>query len=129
MSYPEPTPIAVAVLQHGDRVLIGRRPAGVPLAGLWEFPGGKVRQGEAAEQAAARECLEETGLAVRIVGTYCEVVHHYGHDAVRLEFFAAEPVDPAAPPREPYRWVPVAELDCYEFPAANAAVLRRLVGQ
>jgi len=108
-------------------VLIGRRPADVPLAGLWEFPGGKVRDGETPQQAAARECLEETALAVRVVGAYPEVVHQYGHGPVRLQFFAAEPVDPAAPPRKPYRWVPVGELDRYEFPAANAAVVRRLL--
>jgi 8-oxo-dGTP diphosphatase len=129
MSSPDPTPIAVAVVQHEGRVLIGRRPAGVPLAGLWEFPGGKVRPGETAQQAAARECLEETGLAVRIAGAYPKVVHHYEHGSVRLHFFAAEPVDAAAEPSGPFVWVPVRELGRYEFPAANAAVVGRLLSQ
>jgi len=126
MPSPKPTPIAVAVVQHEGRVLIGRRPAGAPLAGLWEFPGGKVREGETAEQAAARECLEETGLVVRIVAALGEVVHQYGHGPVRLHFLRVEPVAPSAVPRQPFRWVPAAELDRYEFPAANATVLRRL---
>ena len=101
MPSPHPTPIAVAVVRHAGRVLIGRRGAGVPLAGLWEFPGGKVREGETAEEAAARECLEETGLAVHIAGTLAEVVHPYEHGPLRLCFLAAEPVDPAVVPRGP----------------------------
>lgn len=129
MSSATPTLIAVAVVQQGGRVLVGRRPAGAELAGLWEFPGGKILEGETPQQAAARECLEETGLAVRILGEYSRVEHQYEHGLLRLHFLAAEPVDPAAAPREPYRWVPVGELDRYEFPAANAAVLRRLLGR
>jgi 8-oxo-dGTP diphosphatase len=52
------TPIAVAVVEHDDRVLIGQRPPGVVLGGLWEFPGGKIFEGESAEEAAVRECRE-----------------------------------------------------------------------
>ena len=47
-----PTPIAVAVVRYDGKFLIGRRPEGVPLAGLWEFPGGKVHAGETPEAAA-----------------------------------------------------------------------------
>jgi len=122
-------PIAVAVVQHAGRVLIGRRPADVPLRGMWEFPGGKVREGETPQQAVVRESLEETGLAVRVVGAYPEVVHHYEHGPVRLHFFAVEPVDTTAEPSEPFVWVPVGELDRYEFPPANAAVIRVLRGR
>ena len=56
------TPIAIAVVLHNDCVLIGVRPAGATLAGLWEFPGGKIEAGETPNEAAERECLEETGL-------------------------------------------------------------------
>ena len=59
------TSIAVAVVEHEGRVLIGQRPPGTALAGYWEFPGGKIGAGERAEEAARRECLEETGLITR----------------------------------------------------------------
>src|SRR5262245_23048023 len=88
----EPTPIAIAVVEHAGRYLVGRRPEGVPLAGLWEFPGGKVRDGETPEKAAASECLEETGLEVHVGQAYPEVVHAYEHGQVRLSFFACTPV-------------------------------------
>ena len=66
----EPVSIAVAVVQHAGTVLIGRRAPEAPLGGLWEFPGGKVGPDETPGEAAARECREETGLAVRIGRPY-----------------------------------------------------------
>jgi mutator protein MutT len=123
---PDPTSIAVAVVRRAGQVLIGRRAPQSRLGGLWEFPGGKVRPGETPEAAAARECLEETGLAVRVGDLSLEVTHPYKYGTVRIRFFAAEPVDPAQPPAEPFRWVPVSGLSAYTFPPANAAILERL---
>ncbi len=54
--------VAVALIDEGGRVLITRRPEGKPMAGLWEFPGGKVEQGETPERAALRELWEELGV-------------------------------------------------------------------
>ena len=120
------TPVAVAVVEHAGAVLIGPRPEGAPLAGYWEFPGGKVRDRESADEAAQRECLEETGMKIHIERTCAVVEHDYDHGTVRLHFFLARPRDPDQPPRAPFRWVPIAQLDEYRFPAANAAVLREL---
>ena len=62
-----PLQIAVAVVTHGDRVLVGRRAANAEhAAGLHEFPGGKVEPGESPSAAAVRETLEEAGLSIRI---------------------------------------------------------------
>ncbi|MGQ9575249.1 MAG: (deoxy)nucleoside triphosphate pyrophosphohydrolase [Thermoguttaceae bacterium] len=119
--------MAVAVVQHDGRVLIGRRSPGTPLAGLWEFPGGQVQPHETPQQAVTRECREETGLEVRVGQQMLEAVHRYRHGVVRLWFFAAEPVDPTQAPAPPFRWVPIAGLRAYRFPAANAAVVERLL--
>jgi 8-oxo-dGTP diphosphatase len=120
------TRIAVAVVEHQGRFLVGRRPPGVPLAGLWEFPGGKVAANETPRDAAVRECREETGLEVRAGGEYPPAEHRYEHGAVRLFFFACEPVDPAEPPRPPFTWVARGELNDREFPAANRELLAML---
>lgn len=121
-----PTRIAIAVVEHHGRYLIGRRPEGVPLAGYWEFPGGKVQAGETAEQAAARECKEETGLEVAVGEPYPAVVHQYAHGKVALEFFACRPLEPEQSPRSPFRWVLAADLGEYQFPEANGGLVAYL---
>ena len=55
---------ACALVDADGRVLIAQRPAGKPMAGLWEFPGGKVEDGEAPEQSLIRELQEELGIVV-----------------------------------------------------------------
>jgi 8-oxo-dGTP diphosphatase len=57
---------ACALLDPDGRVLIAQRPLGKPMAGLWEFPGGKVEQGEAPEQTRIRELKEELGIVVNV---------------------------------------------------------------
>jgi mutator protein MutT len=118
--------VAVAVLRHEGALLIGQRPPGVPLAGLWEFPGGKVRPGETPAQAAARECREETGLEALIEGEYPAVEYAYDFGRLELRFFAARPRSAETAPRPPFRWVPAAHLADYPFPPANAALLKLL---
>lgn len=119
--------IAIAVVEHAGQFLIGQRPAGAPLAGYWEFPGGKVARGESPRAAAARECLEETGLAVDVGDAYPIVEHAYDYGKLALHFFACRPRDPAQTPMAPFRWTPAAELASYRFPEANAALIEQLL--
>lgn len=58
--------VAAALIDRDGRVLMAQRPAGKPMAGLWEFPGGKVEPGEIPEAALARELYEELGIDVCI---------------------------------------------------------------
>lgn len=125
--------IAVAVVRRGEDYLVGRRPPGVPLAGFWEFPGGKVRPDESPASAAVRECLEETGLSVIVQDTLAVVQQQYDHGLLELFFFDCAPADGTALSTESnvdsgtgFRWAPAAAVIDYEFPAANAAVLARI---
>src|SRR5262245_43646785 len=123
-----PTRIAIAVVEQEGRFLIGQRPVGVPLAGLWEFPGGKIEPGETAEQAAARECLEEAGLVVQPTFRYPAAAHEYAHGTVELEFIACTiSRDESGVPQPPFRWVERQSLAAYEFPAANRELIRQLL--
>jgi mutator protein MutT len=125
-SASERVEIAVAVVEHEGRYLIGQRPAATKLAGYWEFPGGKIEPGESAAQAAMRECQEETGLAIRIIGQHSVVEHSYEHGELRLHFLRATCHGPMAPLPARFRWVSADQLSDYTFPAANAALLLEL---
>ncbi len=120
--------IAVAVVVSRGQVLVGRRAAGaVDAAGLDEFPGGKVEAGESPEDAAARECVEESGVAVRIDSLLDRAPGVAATGPIDILFFAATPLDHRAEPLVPFAWVPLAELASRVFPPANAGVLARLV--
>jgi 8-oxo-dGTP diphosphatase len=131
MSAAEPArqQIAVAVVEHDGRFLVGIRPPGAPLAGMSEFPGGKIRPGESPAQAAERESVEETGLAVVAHETYSVVEHVYPHGRLTLHFFRCTLADAANSegPAAPFRWVGRKELAQLEFPEANRELIAALV--
>ena len=121
------TDIAIAVVECDGQFLIGERPEGAPLAGYWEFPGGKVEPGESPREAAARECHEETGLEVIVGDEYPEVIHEYDHGKLRLHFFHASPSEFAQPTSSRFHWVSRQQLADYKFPEANDALLALLL--
>ena len=123
------TRIAIAVVERAGCFLIGQRSPGVPLAGLWEFPGGKIEPGESPEETAVRECREEAGLEVQAVGSYLVHEEEYPHGRVELHFLACRPVAEDQLPAAPFRWVPRQQLGEYEFPSGNREILAMLANQ
>lgn len=119
--------IAIAVVEHEGKYLLQQRTSAQVLAGKWEFPGGKIEPGESPAEAAVRETLEETGLAVRAERTLLEVRHAYEHATVQLHFIRCV-LAASSPQREGTRWVTAAELSDYDFPAANLPLLKMLAG-
>jgi 8-oxo-dGTP diphosphatase len=122
-----PLRVAVSVVEYAGQYLIGQRPAGATLAGLWEFPGGKLLDGETPEDAAVRECREETGLQVLAVGRHSTVVEQYPHGVIEVTFVLCRPEGKLALPLAPFRWVAAADLATYEFPAANAVLIQQIL--
>lgn len=116
--------IAVAVVVHEGRVLVGQRAADATKEpGRAEFPGGKIEPHETSVGAAMRECLEEAGIAIRTLERTFGVVLQESRPPVWITFHWATPIDATAAPRPPFEWVPIADLPTRRFPDANAAVL------
>ena len=124
------TRVGIGLIARDGHYLIRRRPPlpGSPMPGVWEFPGGKCEPGESPEQAAARECREETGIRVEVGPRRRVVTHRYPHGLVELHYFDARPADPVAEPDPDsgFVWMPAAALPALTFPEANAPILDAL---
>ena len=120
--------VAAGLVFRDGRLLITQRPAGGHLPGLWEFPGGKREPGETFEQALHRELMEELGIEVEVQDRIESITHSYREKTVQLQFFrcAWKRHEPQALGCPAFRWVCRDELVRYEFPAADARLLRRL---
>ena len=82
--------VVAAVVEEGDRFLVTRRQAGVHLAGLWEFPGGKVAAGESHDAALRREMQEELGTDVDVREIVSAASHAYADRDVTLHVYRCE---------------------------------------
>ena len=120
--------IVAAVIVRGGRYLLGRRPTGGLLGGLWEFPGGKVERGETHEQALRRELAEELGVAAEVGELVASVEHAYSHFSITLHAYRCRLG--AGCPRPAYhtalRWVARGQLGRYAMPAANRKFMDRI---
>jgi 8-oxo-dGTP diphosphatase len=122
------TVVVAAIIESRGSFLLTRRLHGTHLAGLWEFPGGKVHQGETHEQALVREIDEELGAGVRVSDLVFETTHAYADRTIALYFYRCELVgEPQALLGQEMRWVPSRDLPSLEFPPADAALIQLLV--
>ena len=129
---PRSIRVAAAVVWRDGRVLMTRRPPGGPLGLKWEFPGGKLEAGEAAEQALVRELREELGVAAVTQGTLAVERHEYDHGlSVELHFVLCEleSLDfRPSPEVHEVRWNRPSEVDPAEVLDADRGFLAVLVG-
>ncbi|MFT4604764.1 MAG: A/G-specific adenine glycosylase [Rhodothermales bacterium] len=118
--------VAIAVIEREDgRLLIQRRPPTGLLGGLWEFPGGKIEDGETSGEACAREVKEELGVEIHAVHEITTIRHAYSHFRIVMSAWSCRLVSgvPATTNGEPCLWVSRNQFDDYAFPRAN----RRLI--
>jgi 8-oxo-dGTP diphosphatase len=123
--------VVVAVIERRDRrLLIGQRRRKDTSPLKWEFPGGKMEEGETAEVALARELKEELGVTLRKCAEIARVTHRYAETVEELEirFFATEIAERDVTPKafEQVHWVLPRELGDYDFLAANARLVANL---
>jgi 8-oxo-dGTP diphosphatase len=123
----EAVEVVAAVVERDGRYLITRRLEGTHLAGLWEFPGGKIRAGERPEDALEREVMEELGVRTTVGELIESVDWTYPEKSVRLLFFRCViEGEPKPLEGQAMRWVAAAELGGYTFPDADATLVGRL---
>ena len=121
--------VAVGVLLNDNHeVLIAMRPAESHQGGLWEFPGGKVEEGESVECALTREFEEELGISVQACTGLTQIKHEYADKSVMLDVLRIERSSGIPQGREGQviEWRALSKLRAVDFPKANERIIRIL---
>jgi 8-oxo-dGTP diphosphatase len=121
---------ACALVDVDGRVLIAQRPAGRPMAGLWEFPGGKIESGERPEQSLIRELKEELGIDVReeCLAPLTFASHTYPDFHLLMPLYVCRRWEGTVTPQEGQKlaWVRPNKLRDYEMPPADVPLIAHL---
>jgi len=119
--------VAAIALVHEGKVLLAERPAGKSMAGLWEFPGGKVEAGETPETCLVRECAEELGIEVAEADleplTFASHTYETFHLLMPLYACRKWQREPVGQEGQRLAWATAAELETYPMPPADDPLL------
>ena len=121
--------IGVAVISNQEgKILIDRRLSSGLMAGLWEFPGGKIESGETVNECIAREIREELGISIEVGKHLLTVNHTYSEFKVTLIVHSCRLLRGEPQPLEcqEVRWVNISELNNFTFPEANHQIITAL---
>jgi 8-oxo-dGTP diphosphatase len=123
--------VVAAVIARDERYLITQRRPSAVLPGLWEFPGGKVEEGETDLEALKREVRERVGVEIDAGACIGRRTHDYDGYSVDLALYQATihaEAEPRAVRVADCRWVTSGEFETYRFPAADQATMDLLLG-
>lgn len=122
--------VAAALIDADGRVLLAERPAGKTMAGLWEFPGGKIASGETPEEALCRELKEELDITTQPGCLYpvAFASHSYEEFHLLMPLYSVRVWQGSVQPKEGQRiaWVRPDRLDAYSMPPADVPLVTAL---
>lgn len=121
--------VVAAILQKEDKILIARKKQGKPLAGYFEFPGGKIEEGETPEESLIRELMEEMNIKIAVKEYIGESVYDYGNDKViSLLGYTAEIIDGEIKlsDHDRYEWVTLEQINNYKIAPADIPLINKL---
>lgn len=120
--------VVAALIWRRDKFLICQRLANKVRGLLWEFVGGKVKEGETKEQALKRECREELAISVVPKNLFMEVKHEYSDIIVHLSVFncTISHGEPKLLEHNDMKWITVKEIDNFDFCSADKQILEKI---
>ncbi|MDI6881202.1 MAG: 8-oxo-dGTP diphosphatase MutT [Desulfitobacteriaceae bacterium] len=120
--------VTAAIISKENRVLIAQRATGKNLAGKWEFPGGKIEQGETPQECLKREMREELDIEIEVLSFFGESIYEYASGEIRLMAFWCKWVlgDFSLHVHSRIEWVNRAQLDLYDFAPADILLVQKL---
>ena len=122
------TEVTCAIIIREGNILVTQRSESMPHPLKWEFPGGKIKEGESVEEAIRREILEELGILVKVERLLPSVPHNYGSMPIKLIPLVCKIVEGHVILNEhkSYRWVALDQLDEVDWLEADKGVVRVL---
>jgi 8-oxo-dGTP diphosphatase len=123
-----PLLVTAAIIRRRDKILITRRPEGSRYAGLWEFPGGKLEDGESPEQCLRREIREELGVEIAVDRVFDAIFHRYAWGDVLLLAYDCQLRSQTIKNLgvAEHRWVSPAALADYSMLPADTPIVSKL---
>lgn len=120
--------VVAGIIWRGDYYLAVQRPEGMPMAGWWEFPGGKVEPGEAHGDALVRELREELGIGCSEYRFWRDLIHEYERFFVHLHFFHVTDFsgEPKGLEGQSMQWMRPLDSDCCAFLPADVPIVEAL---
>ena len=122
------TEVVAALIWKNNKFMICQRPAHKARGLLWEFVGGKVKQGETKEQALIRECKEELNIILSVGDAFMDVIHEYPDLTVHLTLFNANIAkgEPQKLEHNDIQWITPGEIGKYNFCPADEGILKEI---
>jgi mutator protein MutT len=120
--------VAAAIIRKNGKVLICQRGAGGSTAFLWEFPGGKLEEGETLEQCLIRECKEELEIDIKVNDVFGKSEYEYADGKIAFTFFSADFTGGIIKVNvhKDIKWVLPNELKDYQFCPADVEIVESL---
>lgn len=119
--------VTAAIIRQDGKILICQRPADKSCGLLWEFPGGKIENGETGEQCIVRECQEELGIIINVERNLTDITYEYSNCIVHLHFYICK-IAAGVPEKKEHNalaWVTTDEINRYEFCPADKEMLSK----
>jgi len=121
--------VVAAVIEQNGKVLIARRRPGKSQAGKWEFPGGKLEEGESPEECLQRELAEEFQITVTVGAYICSTQYRYEHGEIELIAYHVEYQSGnfVLSDHDRIEWISPSDYENYEFSAADVPIVQKLM--
>ena len=118
--------VTAAIIRQDGKLLICQRSADKNCGLLWEFPGGKIENGETGEECIVRECQEELGITIQVERELTDITYEYPDRIVHLHFYLCEIAEGNLKKKEhnAFAWIILEDIEQYEFCPADREMLK-----